>query len=89
MNHGNNNVPSPTRTIATMFQDVYPTKTIAIANKLLAPLEGQGQTDTSMLALGTTIVLLSLVVVFLITGWIWICWIMKKRKTLPRTDKYV
>ena len=88
--HGNNQVPSPTHTIATMFQDVYPTTTITIANKLLAQSAGQDQTDTSILALGTIIGLLSLVMLLLIAGWIWTYWIMKKRETvLSRTDKYV
>lgn len=85
MNHED---PSPvTRTTATVPQVIYSTTTTATVN---AQSIGRDQIDPSTLVLGTIIGLLCLLVLLLIAGWSWTCWILKKRAIrLPRTDKYV
>ena len=82
MNNEDPSVTPVTLTIATMPQVTYSTTTV---NKFLA--QSVGQTDV---VLGTIIGLLCLLVLMLIAGWSWTCWILKKRAIrLPRTDKYV
>ncbi len=83
-----NNVPSAVT--ATVPQIIDSTATMAITNKFVAQSVGRDQIDPSTLVLGTIIGLLCLLVLLLIAGWSWTCWIMKKKAIrLPRTDKYV
>ena len=78
--------PSPTHTTitVTVSQIIYSTTTIAIANPLP---QSEGHADTNVLALGTVIGLLIIVVLLLIAGWMWTCWNIKKKGI--RIDKYV
>ena len=90
----NHDVPSPTPTTATgtVSQVIHSTITIAKADKLpVAQSEGRDQANIpSTLILGTIIGLLSVLVLLLIAGWMWTCWIMKKKGIiLSRIDKYV
>ena len=80
----NHDAPSPTPTTATdtVSKVTHSTLIIAKADKLpVAQSENRDQTNIpSTLVLGTIIGLLSVLVLLLIPGWMWTCWIMKKRK---------
>ena len=90
----NHDVPSPTPTTATdsVSKVIHSTIIIAKTDKLpVAQSENRDQTNIpSTLFLGTIIGLLSVLVLLLIAGCMWTCWIMKKKGIrLSIIDKYV
>ena len=73
-------------TTMTTSQVIYPTTTVTLASdSKMSPPVDNAKNHGLIVALGTIIGLLGLLVLLLITGWMWMYSIMKKRTTKSST----